>query len=635
MKKFLSLICSLSLIASAACFEASAEDAVPVDIDKQAYVALMENYADRNNDGVIDEAELERLTSLTLDLDGVKDISWLSRLKNCFYVTFKGGDITDFSVLKDMPKLKEVTFNSVPLTDISFMKDMELEGCYLQNMDQITLEQRIEVARCSDMTIEKGYSGRFGVYPVGIFGNSKIKYTFDSADIVEELNSVHDNYHIQRDYYGKQEGTVKCHVSVDDVEYFTCNFTVTPMERIAPPLNSTATSPQVYDCFYYGSRNVVVDNGTLYGIRGDQYYKVMDNVKNFSRTYKKNADKEYVYIDLVLLNDGTLILNDKVVEGVKFDYLIDGCAVTADGTLYSVFPDGEEPVIVKAGENFRKLLQSDRYYISESGELIWYFIDYNSRGELVVNTRNTGIMNPKKCSYYYYLDEKGVLWKLNGYSYFSKSRIADDVVDLGYYNSSIGYRTDVYITSDGKAYEASSKKEVELYPDPTEPIELPYLQSGSFYIHEYDSKYGNGGDLLINWFITDDSTLTIDLAGRHFAISDVDRVIDAEYVKYQDKGYAWFIRKDGSIWRYCFEDREAVQMTPLGNMPEVVRYDVNLDGAFNIADVVTLQKWLLSAPDAKLADWQAADLSEDYKLDIFDLVMMKKALVAKLTDDVK
>lgn len=633
MKKVLSLICSLSLIASVPCFTAYAEEAVPVDIDKQAYEVLMKDYADLNRDKIIDESELQKVGSLDLDLEGVKDISWLPRMTNCHYITFKGGNITDFSVLKDMPQLEEVTFNSVPLTDISFIKDMELDGCYLQNMDQITIEQRMEVARYSDMTIERGFSGRFGVYPVGIFGNSEVKYTFDSADIVAEIDRAYDNYNIQRDYYGKKEGTTKCHIYIDDVERFTCDFTVTPLERISPPLNAAVTRPRVYESFYYGSRNVIVDNDTLYGIRGDQYYKVMDNVKSFSRTYKKNADDHYVDIDLVLLNDGTLILNDKVVEGVKFDYVLDGCAITADGTLYSVFPDGEEPVIVKAGENCRSLLWADRYYISESGELIWYFIDYNSRGELIFNTRNTGIMNIQAFNYFYALDEKGVLWKLNGYSYFSKSRVAENVVDFGEYNSSLGYRTDLYITSDGKAYEASTKKEVEIYPDLECPVELPYQRKGCFYIHEYDSKYGDGGDLLINWFITDDSTLTIDLAGRHFAISDVDMVIDAEYVKYQDKGYAWFIRKDGSVWRYCFETEEAVQMTPLNYVPEIVRHDVNLDGAFNIADVVTLQKWLLGAPDAKLADCQAADICGDFKIDVFDLIMMKKALVKKLADD--
>lgn len=58
-----------------------------------------------------------------------------------------------------------------------------------------------------------------------------------------------------------------------------------------------------------------------------------------------------------------------------------------------------------------------------------------------------------------------------------------------------------------------------------------------------------------------------------------------------------------------------------------VRGDVNGDGIFNSADVVILQKWLVGVPDVKLADWKAADLYEDERLDVFDLCFMKRILV--------
>ena len=54
-----------------------------------------------------------------------------------------------------------------------------------------------------------------------------------------------------------------------------------------------------------------------------------------------------------------------------------------------------------------------------------------------------------------------------------------------------------------------------------------------------------------------------------------------------------------------------------------LRGDANSDGSFDIADIVTFQKWLLAAPDADLADWKAADLCSDGRLDIFDLCLMK------------
>lgn len=55
--------------------------------------------------------------------------------------------------------------------------------------------------------------------------------------------------------------------------------------------------------------------------------------------------------------------------------------------------------------------------------------------------------------------------------------------------------------------------------------------------------------------------------------------------------------------------------------------DCNNDGEFTVADVVLLEKWLLTDHDTQLENWQAADLREDGKLDVFDLVMMKRKLI--------
>ena len=54
--------------------------------------------------------------------------------------------------------------------------------------------------------------------------------------------------------------------------------------------------------------------------------------------------------------------------------------------------------------------------------------------------------------------------------------------------------------------------------------------------------------------------------------------------------------------------------------------DCNADGFFSVADAVLLQRWLL-ADGTKLADWEAADLCKDGRLDSFDLCLMKEALL--------
>lgn len=54
--------------------------------------------------------------------------------------------------------------------------------------------------------------------------------------------------------------------------------------------------------------------------------------------------------------------------------------------------------------------------------------------------------------------------------------------------------------------------------------------------------------------------------------------------------------------------------------------DVNSDSKFDIADVVTLQKWLLAVPDTELADWEAADFNKDGELNGLDLCLMRQQL---------
>lgn len=54
--------------------------------------------------------------------------------------------------------------------------------------------------------------------------------------------------------------------------------------------------------------------------------------------------------------------------------------------------------------------------------------------------------------------------------------------------------------------------------------------------------------------------------------------------------------------------------------------DVNLDGKFNIADVVALQNYLLNAQEQELSEWQNGDFCNDNLLDSFDLCAMKTEL---------
>ena len=64
-----------------------------------------------------------------------------------------------------------------------------------------------------------------------------------------------------------------------------------------------------------------------------------------------------------------------------------------------------------------------------------------------------------------------------------------------------------------------------------------------------------------------------------------------------------------------------------GTEPEILSGDVNGDGTFSISDVILLQKWLLAVPDTHLENWKAADFCADDTLNVFDLCLMKRALL--------
>ncbi len=55
--------------------------------------------------------------------------------------------------------------------------------------------------------------------------------------------------------------------------------------------------------------------------------------------------------------------------------------------------------------------------------------------------------------------------------------------------------------------------------------------------------------------------------------------------------------------------------------------DANADGSVDVSDAVMLQRWLLGA--GELTCWKNVDLCKDDRIDIFDMVMMRKLIVEK------
>uniref|UniRef100_UPI0025D78AB0 dockerin type I repeat-containing protein n=1 Tax=uncultured Ruminococcus sp. TaxID=165186 RepID=UPI0025D78AB0 len=57
--------------------------------------------------------------------------------------------------------------------------------------------------------------------------------------------------------------------------------------------------------------------------------------------------------------------------------------------------------------------------------------------------------------------------------------------------------------------------------------------------------------------------------------------------------------------------------------------DINCDGTVSIADLVSLQNFLLGRTKT-LGNWKNADLCKDDRLDVFDMVLMRRLLIEKM-----
>ncbi len=64
--------------------------------------------------------------------------------------------------------------------------------------------------------------------------------------------------------------------------------------------------------------------------------------------------------------------------------------------------------------------------------------------------------------------------------------------------------------------------------------------------------------------------------------------------------------------------------------PALPKGDTNGDGNFTIADMVIMQKHIMGKKTAVLSDWKAADLYEDGKINVYDLILMRENIVKKM-----
>ncbi len=78
-------------------------------------------------------------------------------------------------------------------------------------------------------------------------------------------------------------------------------------------------------------------------------------------------------------------------------------------------------------------------------------------------------------------------------------------------------------------------------------------------------------------------------------------------------------------WEYWGGDGQKFVIEPVTAEKKTVIGDVNADGKFTIADIVMMQNFLVKK--GTLTDWKAGDLYNDDKINVFDLILMKRILI--------
>lgn len=641
MKKIISMTFALTMLLSGSTMTAFAEDTpTPADVDEAVYEQLMKNkwICDENSDGIITDEELAKVTQLSINLDNITDLSWLTKAPSCRYLSFENGTLTDFSVLKEMPVLDTLHMIEVPITDISFMKELNLESCWLYKMEQIKPEQRMEVLRFSSPEFWAGTSERIECYPRGL-----VDYQLSIADgnAAVFLDNTTSTEYSDELIYGVSAGKTAFTVSLDGKDYYTGEITIKENPgAYDPELHKTRIENfEVGQSTYYnpdstGNSDIVtLVNGTLYSVRGSEVKIVETDVEDYEHVYKRSYSKSYNYADMVLKKDGKLLVNGEPITDVKVKAMREGFFLGENGYIYTIVPDGKGfTVSIVTTESKGWVDGCNPLYVTTDGSLKYYSTDLIGEGKVRVFTGNTNISEPisacKFSSVCYVVSKTHTLYELSFYDSFTKNKIADDVVsvEISADGSQVEYtKTDGtkevienYGSSGGYAYRAKKYLGID---------------AGGFYIHEYQNRGISENDAVFDYYIDKNRTMSLSFLGNYCGLTNVEGEICGTYDNAQDNGYVYFLRTDGSIWKYNL-DTQQWQEAVGGTVPiisERIKGDVNADGIFNISDVILFKKWLLAVPDTSLTDWKAADMIDDDKLDVFDFCLMRKELLNEQT----
>ena len=633
MKKIPALALTVPLILSAVNLTAFAADtAERADLPEVIYQQLLkDDYIDANKDGIITEEEYRSAKLMTLDLDGVESIDFLERLEDPKYLYFSGGNISDFSLLAKFQNLETLQLSDMPqVTDISFVKDMELLKFYISDMEQITDEQKIAVMKFHDADTSVGFSSLIGATPSGMFTYDQVSLEISDTSIAS-FDTYHDNpvNVFYADTYGKSAGSTEYSFKVKGKEIHKGRINVSETTATVLPTAEGLTMPKIDSSNIYSEGDrIVLKDKKLYKLADGKLISVAENVADYDMDYTYNDNGDFISIETIMFQDGTLEVNhEKLInaDGLKFTKIGRGMGITDKGEVYSIHQEKDKFRVDLIYKGFGRFLENSSLdFISDTGEVIQIELKKNGSTTIGYQAFPTGITDVVDSYNYYFIDKDKVLWEINRHvgSEPTVRKRAEDVIYVGYrYYSGGKVYGCVHITSDGTAYEAGTTRKVIL----TETVPDPYKKAGKF-VYDFEDLHTSEIVRSYNYHVTNDNILCMEFNGKKAAVADVDSYIAARKSSDGKTIYAYFLKTDGSIWSYSFEDDKFFN---LSETETILMGDVNADGKFDVSDLVTFQKWLLADSNTELKNPKSADFCDDDTLDVFDLCLMRKELIKK------
>ena len=647
MKKIISTGLAASLLLTAFPLSASAAgQPEKADLEDAVYQQILEDedyYG--NGDGIVSEEELQQMDLLSLKMDGVTSLDFLSRMPALKALWLTGGSIDDLSALKQCTGLVTLGLQQMPnVTDISFVKDLNLTTFYL-NLDQITDEQMLDVMRYQDAEIETGFSAVIGGLPNAMLAAKDVSLKIDAPEIAcSELHSSapDESPYSAAPVYGLKEGETTYSVIYKDQVIHTGTIKVKTRKQSDPPLKSEIAAPKLVASSYYTQdQALVLKNGTLCKPENGGLTVLEQDVIDYSTAGLYDENDKYHGADITLHKDGSLFVNGEVPElakDLKFKRINYRFCITQDGKLYFLRENQGKVVLDHVCDGVADIPEDNSLYvISEEGEIVLIRKTTKKTND-VTETQYaeypTGIMHIIGCKNDYFIDENHVLWYVDrrGSGAPKVSRKTTDVDYVGYRHYNKNTYGCVYIKTDGKAYQVENGSPVTLDFETEEPLDdLYFLDETVFRIN------GKGGawsyEALFpcaNYHITDDNVLTLQYDDKHAAITNVSKYFAATGDTLTGDIYAYFIRTDNTVWSYSFRT-DAFRCIDDASEPEPPKpvNDINGDGSFDKKDVTLLQNWLLGRSDAVLNNPAAADADGNKILNAADLSAMKQALLKK------